>query len=117
MHLRKHKDGDIEFISASDIFNGMNEFDPKVQEMYAFLFLNERELNYFNKNRTNASGNPDLAHIRGMISGYCLAKGWVIQDTPDFRYIKSGSRNKFIIEKPKIPQEELDNRKSLGIIK
>lgn len=115
MYLKKHFDGDLEYISASDILRFMSEEDPKTRELYAFLYLVEQELNYFNYNTSTAFGNPDLTRIEGMVAGYCMAKGWTIEDTERYRVIKSGKRTKFVIERPKIPRHELDNRRDIRI--
>ena len=54
MYLKKHIEDDMEYISASDIFEFMNEEDRKTQEIFAFLSLVEKELNYFNFNTSTA---------------------------------------------------------------
>lgn len=113
MYLKKHRDGDIEYVSASDIFKVMNELDPKAQDIFSFLYLVEQYLNYFNTNTSTAFGNPDLARLEGKISGYCMAKGWTIHEDKDFFIIKSGKRNKFIIERPAISKSELNNRREM----
>ena len=110
MYLRKHYDGDVEYISASDVLIDNNEDDPKIREIFRFLYLVEQELNYFNTHTSTAFGNPDLERIKGMVVGYCIAKGWEIEDTSTHRIIRKGSRVKFKIEKPRIPTYELENR-------
>lgn len=113
MYLRKHRDGDIEYISASDVFRYMNEMDSKTQEVFSFLYIIEQYLNYFNNNSSTAFGNPDLARLEGKIAGYCMAKHWTIEENREFLIIKSGKRNKFIIEKPAIPKSEINNRRDI----
>ena len=113
MYLKKHYDGDIEYISASDIFQFMNEEDTKTQELFAFLYFVEKELNYFNTNSSTAFGNPDLEYIKGVVRGYCMAKGWIIEESSDLFIIKSGERKKFVIEKPRISKSEIENRKDI----
>ena len=39
MYLKKHIEDDMEYISASDIFEFMNEEDRKTQEIFAFLSI------------------------------------------------------------------------------
>lgn len=113
IYLKKHFDGDIEYISASDIFQIMNEEESKTQEVFAFLYLVEQCLNYFNSNTSTAFGNPDLARLEGKIAGYCMAKNWIIDENSEIMTIKAGNRTKFIIEKPCINKSELNNRKEL----
>ena len=116
MYLKKHIEDDMEYISASDIFEFMNEEDRKTQEIFAFLSLVEKELNYFNFNTSTAFGNPDLEGIKGMVRGYCMAKNWDIVENKNFFIVKSGNRKKFIIEKPAISKCEIENRKDISEI-
>ena len=113
MYLRKHRDGDIEYISASDVFRYMNEMDSKTQEVFSFLYIIEQYLNYFNNNSSTAFGNPDLARLESKIAGYCMAKHWTVEENREFLIIKSGKRNKFIIEKPAVPKSEINNRRDI----
>ena len=116
MYLKKHIEDDMEYISASDIFEFMNEEDRKTQEIFAFLSLVEKELNYFNFNTSTAFGNPDLEGIKGMVRGYCMAKNWDIVENKNFFIVKSGNRKKFIIEKPSISKCEIENRNDISEI-
>ena len=113
MYFKKYTDGSIEYINASDVFKTMNEEDPKAQEIFAFMSFVEQEMNYYNDHSSTAFGNPDLARIEGIISGYCMAKGWDIVDSDGYRFIKSGNKIIFTIEIPKISQSEIDNRNDI----
>ena len=113
-YIKKHIDGDIEYIDASDIYKYFTFVDEKVENLFAFLYLIEQDLNYFNTNTSTAFGNPDLARIQGKIAGYCMAKGWDIEETTEHLIIKSGSRVKFKVERPKLPSGELENRREIN---
>lgn len=113
-YIKKHTDGDMEYIDASDIYKYFKYQDDKSDKLFAFLYLIEQELNYFNTNTSTAFGNPDLARIQGKIAGYCMAKGWEIEDTAEHMIIKSGSRVKFKIEKPKLHISEIENRREIN---
>ena len=113
IYLKNHHDGDLEYINANDIFRNHPEEDPKTLEIYGFLSLLEKELNYFNNNNSTAFGNPDLSYVQGQINGYCMAKGWIIHKTKEHLIVCSGNRKKFVIERPKIPQSEIENRRDI----
>lgn len=61
IYIKKHQDGDCEYISADDIFDLFPDFEwnAKAQKIYKFLNLVEEYLNYFNDSSSTAFGNPD----------------------------------------------------------
>lgn len=115
IHLKKHRDEDgTEYIWASDVFEVMGEFDPKAQKAFEFLLLVEKVLNYFANHTSTAFGNPDLANAEGRVAGYCMAKGWVWEERDGEVRITKGKRTLFRIEKPALPQHEIENRRDIA---
>ena len=114
IYLKKHvDDAGTEYISASDIFETMDEMDDKTQQIFQFLDLVERMLNYFVYNSSTAFGNPDLALAEGRVNGYCMAKGWTWTEKDGIICVKKGYRTLFLIEKPAIPEHERSNRRDI----
>lgn len=97
-YLRKHQsnDGAYEYVSALDYIQGRDEFNSKVQQHLDFLFLVENQFNYYNNHSSTAFGNPDLAHIEGMIRGYCLAKEWVWNEEEGIVRVTKGKKTLFL---------------------
>lgn len=115
IYLKKHRDeAGVEYIQASDIFETMDEFDPKAQKAFEFLLLVEAELNYFVNNTSTAFGNPDLARAEGKVTGYCMAKGWEWTERNGEVRIMKGNRTLFRIEKPALSRHEIENRKDIA---
>lgn len=110
IYIRKHREGDCEYISASDVFKFLPEATEKAQSMFNFLYLVEHQLNYFNMNNSTAFGNPDYEFISGQVVGYCKAKGWIWEEKDGIISIRSGSRTFMKIEKPGIPSWEKEKR-------
>ena len=101
IRLRKHRDADgKEYICAADIFAALDENRPSTQEIYGFLALVEAELNYHNTRDLTSYGSPGLERYMGRVEGYCMAKGWVQEETAEEVHILSGKRVLFVIEKP-----------------
>ena len=110
---------DIEYITPEDIFDYGKEEDEKLQYFYMFLNDVAKELNYYNNNSSTAFGNPDLEFYRGQIRGYLKAKQWewVEQEKENGILITIKSRTGktlFKIEKPKIPNAELERRREIS---
>lgn len=102
--LKKHVNDDgIEYISAVDIFKDLDENNSKAQRIYQFLALVEDELNYYVDRNCTAYGDPDLARAEGKVIGYCMAKGWNLEEQNGEIRVSKGKRTLFIIEKPDIP--------------
>lgn len=110
---------DIEYITPEDIFDYGKEEDEKLQYLYMFLNDIAKELNYYNNNSTTAFGNPDLEFYRGQIRGFLKAKQWewIEQEKENGILITIKSRTGktlFKIEKPKIPNAELERRREIS---
>jgi hypothetical protein len=110
---------DIEYITPEDIFDYGKEENEKLQYLYMFLNDIAKELNYYNHNSTTAFGNPDLEFYRGQIRGFLKAKQWewIEQEKENGILITIKSRTGktlFKIEKPKIPNAELERRREIS---
>ena len=118
--IKKYKDTSTktESIVPEDILEYGNEEDPKLQYLYAFLVIVAKVFNYYNLNSSTAFGNPDLEFFRGQIRGFMMAKQWewdeVTKDNEVVVYIKlSSGRTIMTIEKPNIPESELNRRQEI----
>lgn len=101
-----------------DIFDYGSEADPKLQYLYSFLVIVAKVFNYYNMNSSTAFGNPDLEFFRGQIRGFMMAKQWewaeVTKENGVVVHIKSLSgRTIMTIEKPGIPESELQRREEI----
>ena len=115
IHLKKHCDGNAEFVNAADVFDVIGHTAPKAEETFAFLLLVEKVLNYFSSgNVSTAFGNPDLARAEGTLTGYCMAKSWDMDEKDGCLVIRKGKRTLFRIEKPGLPCWEKENRKEIA---
>ena len=120
IYMKKYKDEEcgIEYIQPTDVFKlkGYSEFDEKGQAAYFFLESIVRPMiEYYNTYSSTAFGNPDLARMEGKFIGYCLGKNWDIDEDKERIIIKSQKGRKlYYIEKPCIPQDEIDKRKDIA---
>jgi hypothetical protein len=57
-----------------------NEEDQKLQHLYMFASMLEKELNYFNMNSSTAFGNPDFSFYQGQVRGWLAAKQWECEE-------------------------------------
>lgn len=108
------EDTGLEWVSADDYLSTHDEYDMKVLRMYTFLDHLCKIANYFNINSTTVNGNPELDGYEGWVTGYCTAMGWRLERTPDKFVIYSselGNRRLVVVERPKIPESEIENRK------
>ena len=115
IYLKKHRyeNGD-EYITVQDYLQNRNEDDPKVRKHLEFLCLVEEELNYYNQRTSTAFGDPAFERISGKVKGYLLAMGWVWEEHDNIIRIKSGSRTRYIIERPCISAMERNNRQEIA---
>lgn len=114
-YIRKHRyDDGTEYIDAGDVLDMGFEDDPKIQAAFNFLALVEAELNYYVCNTSTAFGNPDLSYARGKVVGYCIAKGWDWTEKNGIITIRKGKRTLYKIEKPEIPEAEIQKRKDIS---
>ncbi len=120
IYIKKYRDEDcgIEQIQTTDVFKckGYGEFTDKGQAAYFFLESIVRPMvEYYNVNSSTAFGNPDLARMEGKFIGYCMGKGWDIDEDKDRIIIRSAKGRKlYYIEKPCIPQDEIEKRKDIN---
>lgn len=121
-HIKKYNDHvrGVEYIRAEDILDNQNEDDPKIQYLYMFLSIVEKELNYYCHNNSTAFGNPDLAKYQGQVRGWLMAKQWdwdekTLPDKSELIQIRSRSGRLIMqIEKPALPQHEIDRRREIS---
>ena len=116
IHKIKDEDDGLEYIDTTEVFEyeGYSEFSDKGQQAYFFLETFVRPiLHYYHNNTSTAFGNPDLARYEGMLTGYCIGKGWDIDETRDYMLITKGKRKLYYIEKPCLPDTEIDKRKDI----
>lgn len=110
----------VEYIRAEDIFENRNEEDPKIQYLYMFLSVVEKELNYYCNNSSTAFGNPDLAKYQGQVRGWLMAKQWdwdekTLPDKSELISIRSRSGRLIMqIEKPALPRHEIERRREIS---
>lgn len=110
----------VEYIRAEDIFENRNEEDPKIQYLYMFLSIVEKELNYYCNNSSTAFGNPDLAKYQGQVRGWLMAKQWdwdekQLPDKSELISIRSRSGRLIMqIEKPALPRHEIERRREIS---
>ena len=120
IYIKKYKDEEcgIEYIQPTDVFKlkGYSEFDEKCQAAYFFLESIVRPMiEYYNVYSSTAFGNPDLARMEGRFIGYCLGKNWDIDEDKERIIIRSQKGRKlYYIEKPALPQDEIDKRKDIA---
>lgn len=116
IHKTADEDG-VEWIDTTEVFryNGYGEFTKKGQEAYFFLETFVRPVvHYFNVNTSTAFGNPDLSRMEGRLEGYCIGKGWDLDETSERILITSnGGRKLYYIEKPCLTPDEIDKRKDI----
>lgn len=116
IHKLKDEDDGLEYIDATEVFkyDGYSEFSDKGQEAYFFIdtFVIP-VLHYYHTNTSTAFGNPDLARYEGMLTGYCIGKGWDIEETREYMLVTKGKRKLYYIEKPCLPDSEIDKRKDI----
>lgn len=119
-HLGKHEseDGQTEYVAAMDIFLSWSNCDSRVRKAYEFLSMVENQLNYFNdpNNTSRAEGNPEYAHIQGMVTGYLIAKGWEWHEDEEEIHVTNQRRTIFVIQKPKIPQWKKERRQEVAAL-
>jgi hypothetical protein len=48
-----------------------------------------------------------------MLTGYCIGKGWELEETREYMLITKGNRKLYFIEKPGLPDTEIDKRKDI----
>lgn len=121
-YIKKYVDQnrDVEYIRAEDIFENRNEEDPKIQYLYMFLSIVEKELNYYCNNSSTAFGNPDLAKYQGQVRGWLMAKQWdwdekQLPDKSELISIRSRSGRLIMqIEKPALPRHEIERRREIS---
>lgn len=120
IYIKKYKDEETgtEHIEPTDVFKikGYGEFDDKGQAAYFFLESIVRPMiEYYNVYSSTAFGNPDLARIEGKFIGFCMGKGWDIDEDKERIIIKSAKgRILYYIEKPCTPQDEIEKRKDIN---
>ena len=122
IYIQKYRDEnrDVEYICAEDILEGRNEENPRVQHLYMFLSIVEKELNYYCNNTSTAFGNPDLAKYQGQVRGWLMAKQWdweekQLPDKSELISIRSKSGRLIMqIEKPTLPRHEVDRRREIA---
>ena len=121
VYIKKHADenGICEYIDPTDIFEFFKEGTDQAGEMYTFLLMVAEELNYFNDHSSTAFGNPDYEYKRGKVEGYLRAKHWDWEETGKsgnvIISIKTRSGRAIMkIEKPKIPDSEIENRRNVA---
>ena len=120
IYIKKYKDEETgtEHIEPTDVFKikGYSEFDDKGQAAYFFIESIVRPMiEYYNTYSSTAFGNPDLARMEGKFMGFCMGKGWDIDEYKDKIIIRSAKGRKFYyIEKPCLPQDEVDKRKNIS---
>jgi hypothetical protein len=91
-------------------------FDDKGQAAYFFLESIVRPMiEYYNTYSSTAFGNPDLSRMEGKFIGFCMGKGWDIDEDKDKIIIKSAKGRKlYYIEKPCTPKDEIEKRKDIA---
>lgn len=115
IRIRKYQDGQLEYIDPTDIFMYYPEGSEKGQYFYNFLIEVQKYVEYFNWNSSTAFGNPDHARFEGVVFGWCLGAQWQFDETEDELKISSlAGKTLMIIEKPKIPDAEKENRKDIS---
>lgn len=122
LYIKKYVDQirGVEYIRAEDIFENRNEEDPKIQYLYMFLSIVEKELNYYCNNSSTAFGNPDLAKYQGQVRGWLMAKQWdwdekQLPDKSELISIRSRSGRLIMqIEKPALPRHEIERRREIS---
>ena len=114
-HFKKVTD-DVgnEWLSASDIFEYVEELSPFFIKWYAFITKECDLLNYFNNHTSTAYGNPDYMYLKGVCAGWLAGRECWEDDRDGILYIKNKS-NKTIMkfDIPKISDFERENRKEL----
>ena len=121
-YIKKYVDENrgVDYIRAEDIFDNRNEEDPKIQYVYMFLSIVEKELNYYCNNSSTAFGNPDLAKYQGQVRGWLMAKQWdweekTLPDKSELILIRSRSGRIIMkIEKPALPKHEIERRREIS---
>ena len=74
-------------------------------------------IEYYNTYSSTVFGNPDLARMEGKFIGFCMGKGWDVDEYKDKIIIRSAKGRKlYCIEKPCLPQDEIDKRKDIDIM-
>ena len=120
IYIKKYKDEETEteYIKSTDIFKikGYSEFDKKGQDAYFFIESIVRPMiEYYNTYSSTAFGNPDLARMEGKFIGFCMGKGWDIDEYKDKIIIRSAKGRKlYCIEKPCTPKDEIEKRKDIA---
>lgn len=108
------EDTGLEWVSADDYLDVCDENNFRDMKMYTFLEKLCKIANYFNVNSSTVNGNLDLEGYRGWVVGYCSAMGWRLEESNEAFVVYCsafGNRRKIVVERPKIPESEIENRK------